>query len=333
MSSEYEDVDLTPTKEEQSTDTSQAYFAPGSAAEVEQGVLYKGDFQHPNDGTAIAIRLHARALASQGVPVLLKPHSAQVLTERGTYEPLHFSGIPDQVRDEVGDLMTAPVARLHPVIHHLVIHKHEDISTRLMRGGVGPLEDPENILKARVGIYKSSVIYSVWERDRLDEATVRELRQVRDIWVPCEQNAEMLIQSGLLKEQVFVVPHPYPADSPLQHLQRRKAYPEKRFYFIGRWEPRKNPALLLKAFCEAFDPGGSETLTMKYHGSWKDYPTFDQTVDEIVAQKKWTGTRGCRASLSHASQDTSAWVLPSGGVLPLPALPGACGKVDEGAPI
>lgn len=287
MTDSYKDVDLTPTAEEQSTDTGKPHFAPGTDAAAEQGVLYKGDFQHPNDGTAVAIRRHARALASQGVPVLMKPHSAQVLTSRGTFEPLHFSGIPDSVRAEVGDLTTTSVGRLHPVIHHFVIHKHEEISTRLMRGAVGPLDDPENVFKARTAIYGSTVIYSVWERDRIDDATVRELRHVRDVWVPCEMNAEMLVRSGLSREQVFVVPHPYPDDSPLLHLQRRKPYPEKRFYFIGRWEPRKNPVALLKAFCEAFEPGGSESLVMKYHGRWQNYPSFEETLDQITAQGKW----------------------------------------------
>jgi glycosyltransferase involved in cell wall biosynthesis len=269
-------------------DASIAHFAPGSAADFDQGVLYKGDFQHPNDGTAIAIRGHARALADVGVPVLLKPHSAQVLTSSGRYEPLHFAGIPDSVRAEVGKLTTASIGRLHPVIQHFVIHKAEDISSRLLRGAVGPLDDPENILQARVAIYDNTVVYSVWERDRLDEATIRELRQVRDVWVPCEMNAEMLIKNGLRPEQVFVVPHPYPSDSPLLHLYRRAPYPEKRFYFIGRWEPRKNPALLLETFCRAFEPGGSESLVMKYHGAWQDYPTFAETVRKIVAEGKWT---------------------------------------------
>lgn len=283
----HEDVDLTPTEEEQSKDTSQAYFAPGTSAQHDQGVLYKGDFQHPNDGTAIAIRRHARALAAH-VPVLVKPHSAQVLTDRGRSEPLHFAGVPEAVQAEVGDLTTTSIGRLHPIIHHFVIHKGEDISTRLMRGAVGPLDDPEHIFQARVGIYKSTVIYSVWERDRLDDVTVRELSQVRDIWVPCEQNAEMLLRSGLSKEQVFVVPHPYLPDSPLLHLQRRKPFEQRRFYFIGRWEPRKNPVLLLKTFCEVFSPGDQETLVMKYHGGWQDYPSFDHTVEEIVAQGKWS---------------------------------------------
>lgn len=278
--------ELISTKVASSTNVTEAYFAPGSAADHPHGLLYQGDYQHEADGTAIAIRLHARALHAQGVPMLLKPFSGVVLSPRGVYEPLHVAGIPERVQEEVGDLPRTSISQLFPLIRHMVVHKTEDISNRLMRGAVGSLESPELLLKARQAIYGNSVLYSVWERDRISHVMARELRRLGDNWVPCEQNAQMLRKSGV--DNVFVVPHPYDPASPLVLLTRRKPYPDKRFYFIGRWEPRKNPVKILRAFAEAFSPGEPAKLTMKFHGNWADYPTFEETVGAICREGKWT---------------------------------------------
>jgi glycosyltransferase involved in cell wall biosynthesis len=281
------DVELSVTKEERATQVEGPYFAPGSEAESEQGILYQGDYQHDGDGTAIAIRLNARALAAQQVPVLLKPFSATVL-RNGVFEALHINGVSDEVRAEVGGLTNTSVSRLFPLIHHFVVHKHEHIATRLMRGAVGGLDNPEVIANARKVVYGNSVLYSVWERDRIPTQMVRELNRLGDNWVPCEQNAKMLRDSGVREEKVFVVPHPYDPANPMLHLTRRKAFSNKRFYFIGRWEPRKNPVEIIWAFATAFEPGGTERLTMKFHGAWENYPSFEETIDAVVAAGKWT---------------------------------------------
>lgn len=269
-----------------STNVSEAYFASGSAAEVEQGVLYQGDYQHEADGTGIAVRLHARALSSAGVPVLLKPFTAAVLNDRGVYEPIHVKGVSERVQAEVGDLPNASIGRLFPQIRHFVVHKPEDISKRLMRGAMGALDNPELLMQARKAVYGSSVLYSVWERDRIPDAMARELRRMGDNWVPCQQNVEMLRASGVTN--VCAMPHPYDPSSPLLHLTRRKPMTTKRFYFIGRWEPRKNPVLLLETFAKAFRPGDDVHLTMKFHGQWEGYPSFDQTVEHILEDGVWT---------------------------------------------
>lgn len=264
-----------------------AYFAPGKAATFEHGVLYQGDYQNEADGTGIAIRLHARALASTGVPVLLKPFSGLVQTTKGSFEPMHIAGISDAVRAEVLDLPNTSIAKLSPVIRHFIVHKRDEISNRVMRGATSSLEDPEMMIRIRKAAYSGSVLYSVWERDSVDSGMARELNRMTDNWVPCEQNAEMLRRSGV--ENVFVVPHPFDPESTLVKLTRRKPLAEKRFYFIGRWEPRKNPVEILWAFAEAFAPGDAAHLTMKFHGGWDCYPNFDQTISDILlASPKWT---------------------------------------------
>lgn len=277
---------LLPTEDETKTNVVKPYFAPGSSADHDQGVLYQGDYQNESDGTATAIRLHALALAQAGAPLLLKPFTARVLSSDGVYEPLWKAGVPKRVEEQVGTLTNTSIHSLFPAIRHFVIHKPEDISRRLMRGTMGHLDDPELLLKARKSVYGSTALYSVWERDRVDDVTARELRRMGDVWVPCQQNADMLRSCGV--ENVFVVPHPYEESNPLLHLTRRRPIKEKRFYWIGRWEPRKNPVLLLESFCEAFSPEDDAHLTMKFHGQWEGYPTFEQTVEHIVEEGKWT---------------------------------------------
>jgi len=282
-----EEVDGNPSEGTDIENISGAYFAQGTAAAHERGVLYQGDYQNEADGTGIAIRLHAKALAGSGVPVLLKSASGLVMTSKGVYEPLHIAGISDRVREDVGNLPNSSISKLYPAIRHFVVHKSEDISRRVMRGATGGLDDPETLIKLRKAAYGGTVLYSVWERDRVDAATVRELNRMGDNWVPCEQNAEMLRSCGV--QRVSVVPHPFDTDSPLLKLTRRKPMEERRFYFIGRWEPRKNPVEILWAFCKTFRPGDQVHLTMKYHGAWVGYPSFQQTLEDILQEHpKWT---------------------------------------------
>lgn len=281
-----EEFESKPLPAAQSTNVSGAYFAPGSSAEHEQGVLYQGDYQHDSDGTAVAIRLHARALRSAGVPVLLKPFSNSVLTNNGTFEPLHVAGISDHVRKEVGDMPTMSIGKLYPSIKHFVVHKQEEIPKRIMRGSLGPLDDPEIYMRAVETVYGSTVLYSVWERDWIPLGISKELKRIRDNWVPCEQNVSMLDACGV--PNAYAMPHPYDPESPLIHLTRRRHMQSKRFYWIGRWEPRKNPVMILEAFCSAFTPDDDVHLTMKFHGAWKDYPTFEETVQSIVKRGAWT---------------------------------------------
>jgi hypothetical protein len=275
-----------PKEGRTTADVQGAYFAPGKAAEHPQGILYQGDYQNESDGTGIAIRLNVRALATTGLPVLLKPFTGTVLTQRGLYESLHVAGVSDAVREDVGAFTTTSISSLHPVIRHFVCHKAEEISRRVMRGALGSLDDPELLLRARKTLYGGSVLYSVWERDRIDHATVRELSQMGDNWVPCQQNADMLLKCGV--PNVAVIPHPYDPESPLLKLTRRKPMKSRRFYWIGRWEPRKNPVDILWAFFGAIRPGDDAHLTMKYHGQWEGYPTLVQTLDSIIEETEWT---------------------------------------------
>jgi glycosyltransferase involved in cell wall biosynthesis len=68
----------------------------------------------------------------------------------------------------------------------------------------------------------------------------------------------------------------------------------RRFYAIGKWEPRKNYHTLLGAFLRAFSPQEKASLMIKTHGwgQWKDYPDVRSSIahwleDSQVRGRGW----------------------------------------------
>ena len=265
------------------------YVPPSMPAEHARGVLYQGEFETPSDGTALAVRRHARALADQGVPVLLRSFSNIVVNAHGMPESVHLVGLPPEVETEVGDLTTTSIASLSPVIKHIVIRSAEHLRQLLMpRSAVARAgASIEEKLALRDGIYRNTIVYSVWERDRIDPAVAEHLARVRQCWVPCTQNARLLVDSGVPAARVHVVPHPYLPDDVIHKCRKRKATQFegwKRFYSIGRWEPRKGFDQLIRAFLMAFRPNDKASLTIKYSGSgaWKGYGSVESALTDAI---------------------------------------------------
>ncbi len=292
-----------PTPENERSTKGPPYAAPGTAAKHASGVLYQGEFETPTDGTAQAVRLHARALAMTGVPVLLRSFSNTVVTAAGVVESVHLVGLPAEVEAEVGDLTRESIAAARPAIKHLVVRSAEHLKQALMPRGavVGNPEDIEGQMRLRDGVYNNTIVYSVWERDRIDASIARVLARVGQCWVPCEQNARMLVGSGVPAEKVHVVPHPYRDDDPIHVCTRRHPNAHdgwKRFYSIGRWEPRKGFAELIEAFLTAYAPLDRASLTIKYSGTgmWTGYPTPAEALENAAARS------GGRWSLEQAQK-------------------------------
>jgi glycosyltransferase involved in cell wall biosynthesis len=265
------------------------YFPESVSAAHPYGVLYQGEFETPTDGTARAVRMHARALADTGLPVLLRSFSNVVVSEHGAIEPTFTVGIPAEVRAEVGHLLNADIAAFQPVIKHVVIRSSEHLRQLLMPKGAIPLEanDVEHQIAMRDGIYANTIVYSVWERDTIDPGIAASLARVKQCWVPCEQNRQLLVGAGVPTERVHVVPHPYEPSDIERLCNRRPARLHKgwkRFYSIGRWEPRKGFKELMAAFVMAFTPDDKVSLTIKYSGNglWDEYPTPEAALCDAI---------------------------------------------------
>lgn len=316
-----------------------ARFAPGSAAKHPYGLLYQGEYETPADGTAVAVRLNARALALAGLPVRLTSFSHVVVNDHGYPDPVHEVGLPPEVEHEVGALRNASIGVHVPVIKHAVVRDAEHAHALLVpRSAVPESDDVHEIVRLRRLVAERTILYSVWERDRLDELMVRELGRAGQLWVPCVQNATMLEQSGLDAARIQVVPHPYDPDDDIckvAELKRATESPRgwRLFYSIGRWEPRKGYADLIAAFLEAFTPADRVMLTIKYTGGqWKDYPTPEEAVRRALARSPyWSaekvqervvllGGRGPRTGILElhyrnniyvSSSHGEAWCLPA----------------------
>lgn len=274
------------------------HFAESETAKHAYGVLYQGEFETPSDGTARAVRAHARALAATGVPVLLKSFSNVVVNQYGVAEPVCAVGMPDEVTAEVGHLLNTDIATCRPMIKHVVIRSPQHLRQLLIPRGAIPLDtdDVAQHIALRRLILENTVVYSVWERDRVDAAIAQQLAEVRQCWVPCEHNAQLLVTSGVPQEKVHVVPHPYDDSDQIGLLTQRRPDAHggwKRFYSIGRWEPRKGFQELVVAFLCAYRPGDKASLTIKYSGSghWPEYLTPEDTLQlglRIAADNGWT---------------------------------------------
>jgi glycosyltransferase involved in cell wall biosynthesis len=271
-----------------------AYFMAPRKPEHRCAVMYQGEFETPWDGTAVAVRSHARALSLAGIPVLLRSFTGTVVDEHGNARPAHSIDPDPQVEREVGKLQLTTAEHYYPTIKHLVVRDAEHLKRVVMPQGAVD-KDFEKQAELRRKIFASTIVYSVWERDRVDPGIVKTLSRVAECWVPCWANAHMLAASGVPEEKIFVVPHPFDPADPILKLQRRKPDPGwMKFYSIGRWEPRKGYAKLVHAFLEAFTPQDHAILTIKYTGGkWPGYPTPEETIarcqdDPTLSAIGWT---------------------------------------------
>lgn len=270
-----------PTEEELRDEV----VAPGEPHFLPIGVQYQGEWREHADGLARAIREQSQAL-SMYLPVsLAHVHSGRSFL---THD-LH----PDVAR-EVG-YMPEVMFRLTAVAIRQIVFLSRDYLRSMI------LPPAARITSAEVAdrVRKSTIVYTSWERDSVNDALIQELRSVGELWVPCEANYRAFVKSGLPEEMVRVVPHVY---NPSTHLTTRIPWPRgseivpagRRFYHIGKWEPRKGQHGLIGAFLQAFTPDDRVSLLIKTHGwgYWDDYPPPDESLeywieDELVKKNGW----------------------------------------------
>lgn len=271
------------------------HFAVGRDAEHRYGVLYEGPWETEFDGTARAVRDNARALAAQGIPTLLSSRQRSVITREGVRVAAHEYDFPESFMAPLRPLTGARIAELSLSIRHTPLVHWETLHRMVVseRAEVTLRELPvDKMAQAVQGLYGSTILYTVFERDSIDDMLGKVLSRFREIWVPCHTCAEVLERHGV--ERVAVVPHCVSPDSQLPAMRGRGGSENGRAYYsIGKWEPRKGFDQLVLAFLRAFRPSDGARLTIKTSDvRWPHYPSPEEAVaaaleDRVVLLNGW----------------------------------------------
>lgn len=262
----------------------QSYVAPGVPAHLRRGIVYYGPWKFAADGLGRHCREQVKALAAAGVPLQLQSlGSSRILN--------------DELHDDVREVeylsrvtFTETALSIKQFIFSSISLVQELICPKGMR-----TEDNIRALGAR------TVLYTSWERDRVYPQLVEELNKVAQVWVPCQANYEAFASSGVDSSKLRVVPYPYdPKEAKIAFPRGSEEAPDgKRFYHIGKWEPRKNQHQLLGAFLQAFTPKEKASLLIKSSGfgtHWTNYPSPEESVSfwlehPKVREQGWTAEK------------------------------------------
>lgn len=244
------------------------YVAPGTEAPGDAGIVFRGHWRVAADGVAKHTRETVRALVKAGVPLHL-----QAMTIG--------SGLTN-------DALVEDVKSLE----YLTRTTYKRNVLRILQTiwtGIGQLKVmllpqstaflSEDLIK---GVLERTIIYTVWERDRVAPKEVELLNTVGQIWVTNEDTRKAFLRSGVLEKKLKVVPYCYdPDDYLIDVIDKEPKYHRgpswisfprdnqglvpagKRFYNIGKWEIRKDHHRMIGCFLKAFKPTDDASLFIK----------------------------------------------------------------------
>lgn len=228
-------------------------------------VLIEGIWSIEYDGWAIAMRSYARALRSAGCEVSLLSTPGLVVDE-----PV------EAVLREVEGMYLVPWATRPPKVD---VH----ITSFCTRGPAEVREYLERTIRTNRERERDTVQvwYTMLERDRVAPEVAAAFDRFDRVWVTCDANRIAMVTSGVDPRKVTWIPYPYFDDDPFLALAARPTPSPRTFYWIGRWEPRKAPDRLLRAFLTAFRPGEAR-LTMKVTKPVRAYGDYPVSVHEAL---------------------------------------------------
>lgn len=152
---------------------------------------------------------------------------------------------------------------------------------------------------ARFHLFNGSwrIGYTVFEGTRLEQRSLNLLRQVDEVWVPSQWGRRVLLDNGITDRAIEVVaegfdPAVYSADGcpppspttdsdPCSGTTPTAERPDDdvfTFVSVGKWEPRKGQAMLLRAWAEVFGARRDVRLLALWHNPY--VPGFS-LLDEI----------------------------------------------------
>jgi glycosyltransferase involved in cell wall biosynthesis len=288
-----------PTQEE----FEQVIVAPGTEALLPAGIVYQAGWEPLGDGIARHARAAARALSGAGLPVSLRSLPITRMQLDGELDPAVIA--------EVDYLRKTSLDAARIAVRQVVIHNY-----RFLEAVIAPAGARMSGFQDELRVYRSTIVYTSWERSTVHPEIVEVLNRCGRTWVPCQMNKEVFERAGV--KRVDLIPCPFdPNGSQVAAIGAPRGSESvpygKRFYAIGKWEPRKNYHALLGAFLSEFSVTEHASLIIKTSewGSWKDYPSVDQslawwlTVPE-VRDNGWTAenvARKCRVVTKKVSDE------------------------------
>lgn len=218
-------------------------------------VLFDTLWHNFSDGWSTASRAYARAMKAAGMGVQL--HSWMGALEDPSPEVLA----------EVGDMLEKVERDLY-----------------LFSCTLSSAELAHYTLDKMAKVLRPRAFYTMFERLRIEPSLVAQLNTSTDaIMVPCSANKDVLAAAGV--QHVTYIPHPYFDDDPHLALPAPAGAPRV-FYWIGRWEPRKAPHNLVRAFLLAFRPGEAELHLKLGPVPWPGYPEPEEAVAEALSDSR-----------------------------------------------
>lgn len=255
-----------PTEEE----LARPIAAPGSDALLPTAIEYQAPWDVLEDGLARHSRQQVRALSKAGLPVVLRRLNRPKFVMEDEMSPI--------VTQAVGYLRDTSAGAIPIAIRQLVIHSASYLESVIAPAGAR-LSGFGNEMK----VYQSTIVYTPWERTTVAPDVVEVLNRCAEVWVHGEWVIEIFKKAGV--DNVYAMPAPYDPDtSPASQISAPRGserVPDgKRFYAIGKWEPRKNYDALLGAFLLEFEPTEKVSLFLKTHewGAWENYPTVAESI-------------------------------------------------------
>jgi len=213
-------------------------------------VLFETLFAELSDGWAIAARAYARAMKLAGVDVRL--HS--------------WAGI---VGDQAPEVLAEVEGMLRPC-------EQGKWDLYVFSTPLGSPELMQHPFWELLRFPKPRAFYTMFERSSVQGALVDSLNELEGVMVPCSQNQRVIAESGC--KNATWVPFPYFDSDPHLKLSPPK-YEPRAFYWIGRWEPRKAPDNLIRAFLRAFKPGEAELVLKIGPSPWhRPFPSAEEVI-------------------------------------------------------
>ena len=106
-----------------------------------------------------------------------------------------------------------------------------------------------------------TVAYTTWEAIEIPDVVQAALDPFDQFWHPSRLADLARHKSG------HVIPHAFESNELGVRRRRERPPGPYRFYYVGAWNSRKNPAGIVRAFASAFDKGDDVELLLSCHGN------------------------------------------------------------------